>query len=132
MDVAIMYTRCSQVETQVNDHDGYNYTLIIIKSILQSKAFVTQCCSNMSDIKRKYISSTSEHDTSINTSVNSPPEVKKPKKKKGKGSAKKQKMAESNEELKYLSKSIEDINRKLNNTLSKDDKKIIQEIMLAT
>ena len=45
---------------------------------------------------------------------------------------KKQKMAESNEELKYLSKSIEEINRKLSNTLTKDDKKCIQEILVAT
>ena len=60
--------------------------------------------------KRKYSSSTSELDTSTNTSVNNPPEVKPKKKKKGK--AKKQKMAdETKEELKLLTKSIDEINK---------------------
>ena len=85
----------------------------------------------MSD-KRKYVSSTSEQDTSINTSVNSPSEDRKPKMKKSKGKAPKKKMAESNEELTSLSKSIEEINRKLSNILTKDDKKIIQEILVDT
>ena len=82
--------------------------------------------------KRKYFSSTSEQDTSVNTSVNSPPEEKKPKKKKSKCN-KKQKMAEeSNEVLKRLTKSIEDINKTLSNILTKEDKKFIQEIIVDT
>ena len=41
-------------------------------------------------------------------------------------------MAESNEELKCLSKSIEEINSKLSNILTKDDTKFIQEILVDT
>ena len=81
--------------------------------------------------KRKYISSTSEQDTSVNTSVNSPPEVKKPKKKSSKASAKKKRIEEkSNENLKCLTTSIEEINKQLRNILKKDNKSFIQEILI--
>ena len=81
--------------------------------------------------KRKYSSSASELDTSKNTSVSTPTEVKPKKKKKGK--AKKQKMAdETKEELKLLTKSIDEINKKLNNILTKDNKAIIREIITET
>lgn len=81
--------------------------------------------------KRKYISSTSELDTSANASETSVVEAKTKIKKKSK--AKKQKMAnETKEELKCLTKSIEEINKKLNNILTKDDKAIIREIIYET
>ena len=81
--------------------------------------------------KRKYISSTSELDTSANASETSVVEAKTKIKKKSK--AKKQKMAnETKEELRSLTKSIDEINKKLNNILTKDDKAIIREIIYET